>query len=66
MDGFEDFARAGLRAAGVPFTDDDLQLLAVVAQVIDPGMRALDELDLQSAPLEPALDPGRAPLELPA
>lgn len=50
-----------LEQAGVPHTDADLEVLAVVAQVFAPGMAALDSADLTDLPPEHDLDPGRAP-----
>ena len=54
-------ARAILADAGLPCTDGDLELLAVVAEVLRPGMAALNEIDLSSLPPEHDLDPARAP-----
>lgn len=59
-----DFAivtRAALADAGLPCTDEDLELLAMVAQVLGPGLAALDEVDLRSLAPEHDLDPARAP-----
>lgn len=39
---------------------DDLQDL--IASAFEPAMAALDALDLADLPIEPDLDPGRAPL----
>lgn len=63
-DGDTDFAvlaRAALADAGLPCTDEDLGLLAMVAQVLGPGLAALDEVDLRLLTPEHDLDPARAP-----
>jgi hypothetical protein len=54
-------ARATLASAGLPCTDADLELLAVVAGVLGPGLAALDQIDLGSLPPEHDLDPARPP-----
>jgi hypothetical protein len=54
-------ARAMLAAAGLPFTNEDLQLLTVVAEVLRPGLAALDAVDVRLFAPEHDLDPARAP-----
>jgi hypothetical protein len=54
-------ARAALADAGLPCTDEDLELLAMVAQVLGPGLAALNEVDLRLLGPEHDLDPSRAP-----
>jgi hypothetical protein len=54
-------ARAMLADAGLPCTSDDLELLAVVAQVLGPGLAALDAIDVRSLAPEHDLDPARPP-----
>lgn len=53
--------RAALGFAGMSLGEGDLEVLRVVAQVADPGTRALDAADLAELPLEGDLDPGRGP-----
>ena len=63
-EGMADFvviARAMLADAGLPCTNEDLQLLTVVAQVLRPGLAALDAVDVRLFAAEHDLDPGRAP-----
>jgi hypothetical protein len=50
-----------LADAGLPCTSDDLGLLTVVAQVLRPGLAALDAIDVRSFAPEHDLDPARAP-----
>jgi hypothetical protein len=50
-----------LADAGLPCTSEDLQLLTVVAQVLGPGLAALDAIDVRSFAPEHDLDPARAP-----
>jgi hypothetical protein len=54
-------ARAMLADAGLPCTSEDLQLLTVVAQVLGPGLAALDAIDVRLFAPEHDLDPARAP-----
>ena len=61
MTGFDEIAPALLERAGVPFGEGDLDVLRVVAAAFGPAMDALDGADLAELPLEPDLDPGRAP-----
>ena len=64
VEGMTDFivvARAMLAEAGLPYRSDDLQLLTVVAQVLGPGLAALDAIDVRSFAPEHDLDPARAP-----
>jgi hypothetical protein len=61
MSEFVVVARAMLADAGLPCTSDDLQLLMVVAQVLGPGLAALDAIDVRSFAPEHDLDPARAP-----
>jgi hypothetical protein len=50
-----------LADAGLPCTSEDLQLLAVVAQVLRPGLAALDAIDVRLFAPEHDLDPARPP-----
>jgi hypothetical protein len=61
MTEFVVIARAMLADAGLPCTSEDLQLLTVVAQVLGPGLAALDAIDVRSFAPEHDLDPARAP-----
>jgi hypothetical protein len=61
MTDFAVITRAALAEAGLPCTDEDLELLAAVAQALGPGLDALDEIDLRSFPPEHDVDPARAP-----
>jgi len=61
MQEFSKLAPAALELAGVAYEEGDLEVLAVVAQAFEPGVRALDGADLSQLPLEGDLDPGRAP-----
>jgi hypothetical protein len=54
-------ARAALAEAGLPCTDEDLELLAMIARVLGPGLDALDRVDLRLLAPEHDLDPARAP-----
>ena len=54
-------ARAMLADAGLPCTSDDLDLLMVVAQVLGPGLAALDAIEVRLFAPEHDLDPARAP-----
>jgi hypothetical protein len=63
-EGMTDFvvvARAMLRDAGLRCTSDDLQLLTVVAEILRPGLAALDAIDVRLFGPEHDLDPARAP-----
>jgi hypothetical protein len=66
MGDFEQMAAPALALAGVPFEQDDLALLRVVAQAFEPAMRALDGAELAELPLETDLDPSRPPRPAPA
>jgi hypothetical protein len=61
MTEFVVIARALLADAGLPCTSEDLQWLTVVAQVLGPGLAALDAIDVRSFAPEHDLDPGRPP-----
>jgi hypothetical protein len=61
MTDFHVIARAMLADAGLPCTSEDLQLLAVVAQVLRPGLAALDAIDVRLFAPEHDLDPARPP-----
>jgi hypothetical protein len=50
-----------LAGAGLPYADEDLELLTVVAQVLRPGLAALDAVDVHRLAPEHDLDPARAP-----
>jgi len=60
-DGFDASARDAVQAAGLTLRDGDLDVLRVISSVFDTSMRALEEVDLADLPLEPDLDPSRAP-----
>jgi hypothetical protein len=62
MTEFAVVARAMLADAGMRCTNEDLELLTVVSQVLRPGLAALDALDVRSLAPEHDLDPARAPL----
>ena len=67
MSGFDErAARAALRSAGVTVGDDDLQVLALVGEAFEPGMAALDAVDVRALPFERDLDPGRPPRRQPS
>jgi hypothetical protein len=61
MSGFDDRARAALESAGVAIGEDDLAVLRLVGEAFEPGMAALDALDVRALPFERDLDPGRPP-----
>jgi hypothetical protein len=61
MSDFDEIAPAALRSAGMQFGEGDLEVLRVVAQALEPAMRALDAADLAELPLEGDVDPSRAP-----
>lgn len=42
-------------------SDADRGILELIAATFEPVMAALDAVDLAELPLEPDLDPGRAP-----
>ena len=58
---YAELARATLTLQGIPFAEEDLAVLELVALALEPGLRALDEADLHELPLESDLDPSRAP-----
>lgn len=53
--------RAALTEAGLPCSDEDLELLAMIVRVLGPGLDALDRVDLRLLAPEHDLDPARAP-----
>jgi hypothetical protein len=61
VNNFAVVARSALADAGLPCTDEDIELLAMVAQVLGPGLAALNEVDLRLLAPEHDLDPSRAP-----
>jgi hypothetical protein len=61
MGEFEDMARAALASAGVAVGEADLEVLRLVREAFEEGMRALDAVDVRSLPFERDLDPGRPP-----
>ena len=61
MTEFGAVARAMLAHAGLPYTEGDLELLAVVDEVLRPGIFALDQVDPRLLTPEHDLDPSRAP-----
>jgi hypothetical protein len=61
MTEFAVVARVMLASAGLPFTSEDLELLAVVDRVLGPGLAALDAIDVRRFSPEHDLDPARAP-----
>jgi hypothetical protein len=65
MDAFTEMARATLALTGVEVSDGDLEVMGMVAQAFEPGMRALDAAELSQLPLEGDLDPGRPPRPAP-
>lgn len=65
MDDFREKAQAALALAGVDVTESDLLVLESVASAFEPGLRALDRVDLSELPIESDLDPGRPPRERP-
>jgi hypothetical protein len=66
MSGFDERARAALQSAGVTLGDDDLEVLALVGDAFEPGMAALDAVDVRALPFERDLDPGRPPRREPS
>jgi hypothetical protein len=60
-DEFETAAREALSTAGMTMRDGDLDILRLISGAFDSAMQALDEVDLADLPLEPDLDPSRAP-----
>jgi hypothetical protein len=46
---------------GIPYTEQDLDVLSLVAGALGPGLHALDTADLRDLPPEHDLDPGRPP-----
>jgi len=60
-DGFETAAQQAVQAAGLTMRDGDVEILRLIAGAFDVTMKALDEVDLADLPLEPDLDPSRAP-----
>jgi hypothetical protein len=52
---------AALRLAGMPVSEDDLPLLALVHGAYGPALAALLDDSVAGLPLEPDLDPSRAP-----
>jgi hypothetical protein len=61
MDAFMEMARVTLTLAGVDVSEEDLGVIGMVAEAFEPGMRALDALELSRLPLEGDLDPSRPP-----
>jgi hypothetical protein len=61
MGEFEEMARAALASAGRTATDADLEVLRLVRDAFEEGMRALDAVDVRALPFERDLDPGRPP-----
>lgn len=60
-DAFEVTAQAALERVGLSLGPGDLDLLRMVAAAFDTSLAGLDRADLSGLPLEPDLDPGRAP-----
>ena len=58
--GFDAYARAVFAKAGIPVTDDDLALVALINAGYETGAGALDHVDPARFPFEP-IDPSRAP-----
>jgi hypothetical protein len=65
MDAFTEMARATLALAGMEVSAEDLEVMGLVAQAFEPGIRALDAVELSQLPLEGDLDPGRPPRPAP-
>ncbi len=61
MDDFKAMARAALALSGVEVSAQDLEVVEMVARTFEPGVLALDALELSELPLEGDLDPGRPP-----
>jgi hypothetical protein len=49
------------RHAGREFAEGDLEVLLAVSAALDPGMIALDRVEVAGLALESDLDPSRAP-----
>jgi hypothetical protein len=60
-DEFDRAASVAAAAAGLTLGQGDLQVLRLVSAAFSEAMNALDTVDLADLPLEPDLDPGRAP-----
>jgi hypothetical protein len=60
-DGFETAAQDAVSAAGMTVREGDLDILRLISGAFDVAMKALDEVVLTDLPLEPDLDPSRAP-----
>jgi hypothetical protein len=58
---FDAMTPPALRLAGLTPGEGDLDVLRLVAQAFGPGIEALDAADLRELPLDPALDPSKAP-----
>jgi len=59
--GAEEDLLAALRVAGMPVTEDDLPLLTLVHGAYGPALAALLDDHVAQLPIEPDLDPSRAP-----
>ncbi len=65
MDDFKARARATLALAGIDVPPADLEVVEMVARAFEPGVLALDAIELSQLPLEGDLDPGRPPRAVP-
>jgi hypothetical protein len=63
VDTFEQHVRAGLELLGYDVDESELAIMRVADGVYGQQLRALIDADLRSVPVEPDLDPGRAPSE---
>ncbi len=60
-DGFAAAAQQATQSAGLTLGGSDVEVLRLIAGAFSDAMQALDTVDLADLPLEPDLDPGRAP-----
>jgi hypothetical protein len=60
-DGFEAAATGAVEAAGLTMGQGDVDVLRLISGAFDVAMKALDDVDLAELPIEPDLDPSRAP-----
>jgi hypothetical protein len=63
---FDDEARAALESAGLTIGEGDMEALRLVGEAFEPGMAALDAIDVRALPFERDLDPGRPPRRQPS
>ena len=60
-DEFDASAREAVLAAGLTVREGDVDILRLIAGAFDGPLKALDAVDLADLPLDPDLDPSRAP-----